>query len=200
MTGHLWLNDNVWMYDEHQVFKDGRPAKLATHPVICESTIALAAPVPAMPPNPAPNSAPASADSPTAPAAPAAPAVPVAPPPSAMSGNVSCDDPEVLSVALKVHLNATMGHIDNSIVDLMEPDHVQAMGIRNNDGSKICQAHYLCNMDRAKQIEKNLLGQHPLTQFCYHVNQLSEAGNPYTIMFKVAPDGEGGFVVNTLVR
>jgi hypothetical protein len=103
-------------------------------------------------------------------------------------------------MALKVHLNATMGHIDNSIVDLMALNHVQGMGISNNDGSKMCRAQYLCDMDRAKQIEKNLFGQHQLTRFCYVVNQSSEAGNPYTVTFKVAPDGEGGWVVHTMAQ
>jgi hypothetical protein len=37
MTGHLWENAGVWLYDEHQAFRDGSPTKLATPPVMCEA-------------------------------------------------------------------------------------------------------------------------------------------------------------------
>ena len=30
MTGHLWQNAGVWMYEEHMAFRDGQPGKLAT--------------------------------------------------------------------------------------------------------------------------------------------------------------------------
>jgi hypothetical protein len=36
MTGHLWQNAGVWMYEEHIAFRDGQPGKLATPPTTCQ--------------------------------------------------------------------------------------------------------------------------------------------------------------------
>lgn len=36
MTGHLWQNAGVWMYEEHMAFRDGQPGKLATPPTMCQ--------------------------------------------------------------------------------------------------------------------------------------------------------------------
>lgn len=39
MTGHLWLNAHVWLYNEYVSFRDGsQPVKLATPPVMCQPT------------------------------------------------------------------------------------------------------------------------------------------------------------------
>ncbi len=36
MTGHLWQNAGVWMYDEHIAYRDGQPGNLATPPTMCQ--------------------------------------------------------------------------------------------------------------------------------------------------------------------
>lgn len=182
MTGHLWQNAGVWLYDEHQTFKDGRPATLATPPVMCLAPNSTTLPPVANAPPSGPARAPHTYKEPPAPAA----------------SNLSCSDPQILGVALKVYLNSTMGHIDRSIVELMVLDNVHGAGISNNESSKKCRAQYTCDMNQAKQIETGLFGPHPLTQFCYIVNQASESGNPLTINFSVAPDGSGGWIVHTM--
>jgi hypothetical protein len=195
MTGHLWQNNGVWLYDEHQAFRDGSPGKLATPPVMCQSITSGTA-----------NASPPGEDDHESEPAPQpldrspAPPPPAPPPTASTSSTVGCSDPEVNEAALKVHLNSTMGHIDGSILQLMVLDNVRAMGISNNEGSKKCRAQYTCDMDRAKQIEKGLYGQHPLTRYCYGINQSSDSGNPVTINFTVAPDGngDGGWIVHNM--
>jgi hypothetical protein len=154
MTGHLWQNAGVWLYDEHQSYKDRRPVFLATPPVMCLAPNSNAPPrvAEATPPEPS-----------------RAPSIGKEPPASATNA-LSCSDPKILESALNVYLNSTMGHIDKSLFELMRLDHVTGMGISNNENSKKCRAQYTCDMNHAKEIESGLYGPHPLTQYCFTVN------------------------------
>jgi hypothetical protein len=73
MTGHLWQNNSVWLYDEHQGFRDGSPGKLATPPVMCQ-TLNSAAP-PAVAATPEVEPAPSVQNREPSPPPPAAPSV-----------------------------------------------------------------------------------------------------------------------------
>lgn len=79
----------------------------------------------------------------------------------------------------------------------MDVDHVTPIGVNNMNGAKYCKAYFSCDIAQARGIEKNSLGPHPLTAFCFVANQLTEAGNPYFIKYYIQPNGEGGEVITS---
>ena len=106
-----------------------------------------------------------------------------------------CDDPDVALEAFKLGMQVGNGHIDNTYVELIFPDKIQAVGINNSDSSKICKATYRCDMEKAREMERQIIGPHPLSNFCFRINQAWESGNPVGLQYTVRPNGEGGFLV-----
>jgi hypothetical protein len=107
-----------------------------------------------------------------------------------------CNDRDADFLALKGALNKHLGHIDNSVVDMLEIGEVEPIGVNNIDGSKKCRIIWKCNLNKAKQIEANLIGSHPLTKACYEINKSWDAGDPTSGGFTIRPNGEGGYIVH----
>jgi hypothetical protein len=111
-----------------------------------------------------------------------------------------CGDSTIVPLAEKLFVQTLLGHIDYGLLDLLTITRTRALGINNLDESKTCKVTYRCDIDGAREMEKGLEGPHPMTQFCYGVNQAYESGNTRSFVFKVKPNGEGGFLVQVLRR
>ena len=107
----------------------------------------------------------------------------------------NCADLEVVEQALESRSQGKFGHVDKSWIDIMDVDRVTPIGINNMNGAKYCKAYFTCDIELARKIEKNLIGPHPLTAFCFALNQMNEAGNAYFIKYYIQPNGEGGQAV-----
>ena len=107
-----------------------------------------------------------------------------------------CNDPEIIEQALKSRSEGKFGHIDKTWISLMVLDHAEATGVDNKTGGKYCRAVFTCDIAAAREVESQNLGPHPLTKFCFAINQGFEAGSPYYINYHTYPNGEGGQVVD----
>jgi hypothetical protein len=89
-----------------------------------------------------------------------------------------------------------MGRME--LVQLMIVDGVIALGVNNIDGSKMCKATFRCDIQKAREMEKQYNGPHVLTQTCFLINQANEAGNPTWLRYTIKPNGEGGVLITAL--
>jgi hypothetical protein len=108
-----------------------------------------------------------------------------------LSRMAPCSSPDNAKLALKLGLQVT----NQTLLDLMIQENAHAIGVENADGSKICQIDWRMDIDKAREIERGIIGAHPLTQMAHTVNQRYDAGNPLHTRYKIAPNGEGGFNV-----
>jgi uncharacterized protein len=122
----------------------------------------------------------------------------MSPPPSAptsLSNTLPACGPENALLAFKYQALGR-GHLE--LVQFMIVDGVIPLGVNNIDGSKMCKATFRCDIEKAKEIEKEYYGPHVLTQTCFNVNQAYEAGNPNWLRYTIKPNGEGGTLITTL--
>jgi CRISPR/Cas system CMR subunit Cmr6 (Cas7 group RAMP superfamily) len=69
---------------------------------------------------------------------------------------------------------------------------VEALGIDLNSGAKFCKAYFVCDMDKARELDKDVVGRHYLTAYCFQNKQANEAGNPNFVKFIIRLTGDGG--------
>jgi hypothetical protein len=108
-----------------------------------------------------------------------------------LSKMAPCTNPDNAKLALKLDMST----VNETLLGLMIQTDAHAIGIENSDGSKICQVDWKMDVEKAREIERGIIGAHPLTQLAHTVNQRYDAGNPLHTRYKLAPNGEGGFNV-----
>jgi hypothetical protein len=108
-----------------------------------------------------------------------------------LSKMAPCTNPENAKLAFKLGLQV----VNQTLLDLLIEANAHAIGVENADGSKTCQIDWRMDIDKAREIESGILGEHRLTQMAHAVNQRYDAGNPLHTRYKIAPNGEGGFNV-----
>jgi hypothetical protein len=109
----------------------------------------------------------------------------------------ACGNEASIKSALKLAIEQRTGVVNQSVADVMTVESAQPLGINKQDDSKTCRVVFRCDTTRAKEMEKDIIGRHPLSQFCWSMNYLSDTGNG-AMMFSVRPDGEGGYLISML--
>jgi hypothetical protein len=66
------------------------------------------------------------------------------------------------------------------------------MGINRNFGQKFCRAYIDCDLAKAKELERNVLGEHNVTRACFVTHQTEDMGNPSWADYSIQTQGEGG--------
>ena len=73
----------------------------------------------------------------------------------AEDGLPNCDDPQVKSLAMEQVSIAGFGNINRTWMDIFYFSRIQPMGINRNNGQKFCRGYINCDLDAAKELEKN---------------------------------------------
>ena len=115
-----------------------------------------------------------------------------------VDGLPDCGDANVWRVLMKVFSNSVFGHVDESLIRVIQPGQAQSTGIDRNNGAKFCRATLHGNEQAAHEIDAGIIGKHTLSQIAYNINQAEAAGNPQTLRYKIQLNGEGGWVLNVL--
>jgi hypothetical protein len=113
------------------------------------------------------------------------------------ASNLPMCDAENALAALKYAVLGNVGSGLNEMSEFLTVDHVMALGINNNDSSKMCRVTFRCDLDAAKAKEANYNGPHKLSAVCYQWNQQADGGNPVWLRFSIKPDGDGGTLITT---
>jgi hypothetical protein len=71
---------------------------------------------------------------------------------------------------------------------------VKPLGVDKASDTKTCYVVFHCDAGKAKELEKDVIGKHPLGQFCWSLNYLTDTGNG-AMKFTIRPDGEGGYLI-----
>ena len=115
-----------------------------------------------------------------------------------VDGLPECGDANVWRVLMKVFSNSVFGHVDESLIRVIQPGQAQSTGIDRNNGAKFCRTTLHGNEQAAHEIDAGIIGKHTLSQIAYNINQAEAAGNPETLRYKIQLNGEGGWVLNVL--
>jgi len=106
----------------------------------------------------------------------------------------ACGNENAIRSALQLGIQEKTGVTNQSIADVMTIESARPLGIDKTTDAKTCRVTFRCNPDKAKALEKDVVGRHPLGQFCWSVNYLADTGNG-ALLFTVRPDGEGGYLI-----
>jgi hypothetical protein len=115
-----------------------------------------------------------------------------------VDGLPDCGDANVWRVLMKVFSNSALGHVDESLIRVIQPGQAQSIGIGRNNGAKFCRITLRGNEQAAHEIDEGIIGKHTLSQIAYNINQAEAAGNPETLRYKIQLNGEGGWVLYVL--
>jgi hypothetical protein len=99
---------------------------------------------------------------------------------------------------MKVFSNSALGHVDESLIRIIQPGQAQSTGIDRNNGAKFCRITLHGNEQAAHELDDGIIGKHTLSQIAYNINQAEAAGNPETLRYKIQLNGEGGWVLYVL--
>ena len=115
-----------------------------------------------------------------------------------VDGLPDCGDANVWRVLMKVFSNSVLGHVDESLNQIIQPGQAQGIGMDRNTGAKLCQITLHGNEKAAHDLDAGIIGKHTLSQIAYNLNQAEAAGNPATLRYKIQLNGEGGWVLYVL--
>ena len=115
-----------------------------------------------------------------------------------VDGLPDCGDANVWRVLMKVFSNSALGHVDESLIRIIQPGQAQSTGIDRNNGAKFCRITLHGNEQAAHELDDGIIGKHTLSQIAYNINQAEAAGNPETLRYKIQLNGEGGWVLYVL--
>jgi hypothetical protein len=113
-----------------------------------------------------------------------------------VDGLPDCGDANVWRVLMKVFSNVTLGHVDESLIKVLQPGTAQGTGIDRNSSAKLCRVVLRANEQVAHELDDGILGYHTMSQIAFEVNQAYNAGNPKVLNFKIQLNGEGGWVLH----
>jgi hypothetical protein len=115
-----------------------------------------------------------------------------------VDGLPDCGDANVWRMLMKVFSNSALGHVDESLIRIIQPGRAQSTGIDRNNGAKFCRITLRGNEQAAHELDDGIIGKHTLSQIAYNINQAEAAGNPETLRYKIQLNGEGGWVLYVL--
>jgi hypothetical protein len=106
----------------------------------------------------------------------------------------ACGSQEAIHTALQLGIEDRTGVRNDTLASIMSIKSSRPLGVNKQDDSKVCRVVFFCDKAKADELEKDLIGKHPMGQFCWSLNYLTDTGNG-AFLFDVRPDGEGGFLI-----
>jgi hypothetical protein len=106
----------------------------------------------------------------------------------------ACGSPDTIKSAVMLDIQEKTGVSNETLASVLNVDTVKPLGVDKTTDAKTCYVVLRCDTQKAKDLEKDVIGKRPLGQFCWSLNYLSDTGNG-AMKFNVRPDGEGGFLI-----